>query len=278
MTDVYLAVGHGVEPNGVFDPGAVGADGTQEHTLCTVVCTAAAAALNRSGVSFQWESNAGAGHDPDYRGSVDIANRLGVKIAVEVHFDANNAPRGGFGIYHSDASPARNLAVRVGNLWSAAGFPTRPSYADVRGLYFLKATRMPALIWECDRTMAQPDPSMLIRMGDALAHGICDFIGAPFGGSPVPAPTGGPVDPDMRVNIIGQVVSQISPPEGGVILFTDAGFVYAWGAAQYHGGPAADPATHWVEGKRVGAQIRLPGPGEGPHYVCIDTAGEKYSY
>jgi len=29
--DVYLAVGHGVEPSGVFDPGAIGKDGRQEH-------------------------------------------------------------------------------------------------------------------------------------------------------------------------------------------------------------------------------------------------------
>lgn len=277
--DLYLAVGHGIEPNGVYDPGAVAADKTQEHTLCTAVCTAAAAALTRSGVNFVWESNAGAGHDPDYRGSVTQINALGVKLAVEVHFDANNAARGGFGIYYNDKSLGKTLADKIAQRWGEAGMPQRTSYADVRGLYLLRATRCPALIWECDRTMAQPDINILVRMGEALAHGICDFLGATYS---APNKPGGPVEQQYHVHMIGDPVSDYSPPGGGVLILTDAGFVYAFGAAQFKGGPGGDPGTHWQDGKRVGAVIKGPDPNAeneyGPNYVVIDTVGEKYNY
>jgi hypothetical protein len=279
--DLYLAVGHGVEPNGVFDPGAVAADGTQEHTLCVAVTTAAAAALTRSGVSFVWESNAGAGHDPDYRGSVTQINALEAKLAVEVHFDSSNAGRGGFGIYYNDKSPGKKLAQQISARWAEAGFPLRTNYADVRGLYLLRATRCPALIWECDRTMAQPDITGLTRMGEALAKGICDFLGVAH--QPPAPPVGGPVQPDFDVNILGHIRSVLVPPEGGLLQLTEFGYVYAWEGAQYHGAPGGDAAAGWGQGTdRRGAKIKLPDPTQpnepGPHYVIIDTAGEKYNY
>lgn len=271
MTDLYLAVGHGIEPNGVYDPGAVAADGTQEHTLATAVCTSAAAALNRSGLNFVWESNAGAGHDPDFIGSTSLANQAQVRVGVEVHFDANNAPRGGFGLYVSD--DGSRLCDCVMSYWSGS----RRSNMRRTDLYFLNVTKMPAIIWECDRTMAQPDLVMLVNMGEAIAHGICDFLGHPFVG-----PSGGPVQQDFNYTILGNVISQYEPPEGGVLLFTDRGFVYAWGHAQFHGAPGGNPDTHWEDGHRVGAKIKAPDPNAeneaGPHYVCIDTAGEKYNY
>lgn len=279
MTDVYLAVGHGIEPNGVYDPGATAPDGTQEHTLATAVCTAAAAALTRAGVSFEWESNAGAGHDVDYRGSVTRVNALMPRLAVEVHFDSFNAPRGGFGIWVSDAG--RRCSEGIDRRFAAAGLAVRGSYKDVRGLYFLKATKPVAVIYECDRTMAQPDLNMLVRMGEAIAAGICDYLGVTH--APPAPPVGGPVNQDYKFHIIGDPVSHYFPPEGGMIQLTDAGYVYSYGNAQYHGGPAADPATSWVAGHRVGAHIGALDPVldkgyEDKHYVCVDTAGERYRY
>lgn len=270
--DVYLAVGHGVQPNGIFDPGAVAADGTQEHTLATAVTATAAAALLKAGVSLVWEANAGAGHDPDYRGSVNQVNAVNPKIAVEVHFDANNAPRGGFGIYLGDAG--KRLAAAITARFAAVGLATRTDYKDVRGLYFLKGTHMPALIYECDRTMAQSDPHMLVRMGEAVAGGICDY----FGRVPASIPQGAPMQPDFRVHIIGDIVSAYTPPEGGIIQFTDAGYVYAWGNAAYQGGPAAaENITHWAAGNRVGTKIEAS-PVPGKKYRCWDTASEYYDF
>src|SRR5262249_49612416 len=67
--DVYLAVGHGVEDNGVYDPGAIGADGRQEHLEAFQVCTHALAGMRRSGLRVVSETAQGASHDPDFQGS-----------------------------------------------------------------------------------------------------------------------------------------------------------------------------------------------------------------
>src|SRR5215813_1829355 len=74
--DVYLAVGHGVEPSGVFDPGAIGTDGRQEHMEAFQVCAYALAAMRRSGLTVVSETAEGASHDPDFQGSAHRANQL----------------------------------------------------------------------------------------------------------------------------------------------------------------------------------------------------------
>jgi hypothetical protein len=74
VLDVYLAVGHGVEASGVYDPGAIGADGRQEHLEAFQVCTHALAAMRRSGLQVVSETAQGASHDPDFQGSAIRAN------------------------------------------------------------------------------------------------------------------------------------------------------------------------------------------------------------
>ena len=88
--DVFLAVGHGVEPNGVFDPGAIGTDGRQEHAEAFQVCTYALAAMRRSGLTVVSETAQGASHDPDFHGSAKRANQLQPRVAIEVHFDSSH--------------------------------------------------------------------------------------------------------------------------------------------------------------------------------------------
>jgi hypothetical protein len=51
MPDVFLGVGHGVKPNGTFDPGAQAPD-RNEYEMNFQVVAAVAAALHRCGVSF----------------------------------------------------------------------------------------------------------------------------------------------------------------------------------------------------------------------------------
>lgn len=282
--DLYLGVGHGMQPNGVFDPGAVGLDRTTEHSLNTTVCTAAAAALARSGVNFVWEDNAGAGHDPDYRGSVDKVNHLSPRLAIEVHFDANNAPRGGFGIYMG--GEGFWVAEKIATAWKARGLPARTNYKDVRGLWFLKGTHCPAVIWECDRTMSQPNIGTLISMGEAIAEGICGWLGHNFAGSPGPVsiPIFGGLMPDYNppIHILGNAVSSYTPPEGGALMLTDLGFVYAWGNAQYAGSPqepSAEPLLNWRAGHREGTATRIEAsPIEGKRYRIWDANNEHYDF
>jgi hypothetical protein len=195
--DVYLAVGHGVEPSGVFDPGAIGADGRQEHMEAFQVCTYALAAMRRSGLTVVSETAQGASHDPDYRGSAIRANELNPRVAIEVHFDFAQGVDGFSGLYDSEDGHA--LAQHIGTAFTARNMPRA---ADVRRpeLLFLNSTHMTALIPEIRRVHDYPDEENR-KQGEALAEGTCAFLGQPFkpSGSAGNGGEQGAVTPDSRL-------------------------------------------------------------------------------
>jgi hypothetical protein len=199
MLDVYLAVGHGVEPSGVYDPGAIGADGRQEHLEAFQVCTHALAGLRRSGLTVVSETAQGASHDPDFQGSALRANQLRPRVAIEVHFDWSLGVDGFSGLYV--ASDGQALAQRIGAAFVARNLPRK---ADVRrtDLFFLNETTMTALIPEIRRVHNYPDAENQAQ-GEAIAEGTCAFLGHPYrppGGGPGPHPvTQGAVTPDSTL-------------------------------------------------------------------------------
>lgn len=287
MSDlVYLAIGHGVEPNGVFDPGAVGADGTTEHDLNTRVCFVADAALTRSGVSHYSEQNGGAGHDPDYRGSVDAVNAMHPALAVEVHFDSGAAPVGGFGIYVSDEG--HRLANLIEAAWDARRLPLRASYADNRGLWFLHGTTPPALIWECSRT-AMLDDVTVAKMGEAIAEGICRWLGVTYAPPGPAAPTNpgtpGTIPPAAPVVVHsgGPLVDRVSVTipnmdadgAGNVVLDGRPGYpAVPWQqfrGAYINGGETYPPASAvmGVQGSDHGGHTRLTFHGFAPSQAGV---------
>lgn len=174
--DVFLAVGHGVEPNGVLDPGAIGTDGRHEHDEAFQVCTYALAAMRRSGLTVVSETAQGASHDPDFRGSAIRANQLQPRVAIEVHFDSSNGVDGFSGLYFSTAGQA--LARHIGDAFTARGLPRK---TDVHRpeLLFLNSTDMPALIPEIRRVHNYPDAENQ-KQGEGLAEGICAFLGRTY--------------------------------------------------------------------------------------------------
>jgi hypothetical protein len=174
--DVFLAVGHGVEPSGIFDPGAIGTDGRMEHMEAFQVCTFALAAMRRSGLSVVSETAQGASHDPDFVGSAHRANELNPRVAIEVHFDAHNGVPGYSGLYISDQG--KHLAAKVGAAFEARNLP-RAADVERPGLFFLNTTNMPALIPEINRVHDFP-VEVNRAQGEALAEGVCDFLGQPF--------------------------------------------------------------------------------------------------
>jgi hypothetical protein len=174
--DVFLAVGHGVEPSGIFDPGAIGTDGRMEHMEAFQVCTFALAAMRRSGLSVVSETAQGASHDPDFVGSAHRANELNPRVAIEVHFDAHNGVPGYSGLYISDQG--KHLAAKVGAAFEARNLP-RAADVERPGLFFLNSTNMPALIPEINRVHDFP-VEVNRAQGEALAEGVCDFLGQPF--------------------------------------------------------------------------------------------------
>ncbi len=174
--DVYLAVGHGVEPSGVYDPGAIGADGRQEHLEAFQVCTYALAAMRRSGLTVISESAQGASHDPDYRGSALRANQLNARVAIEVHFDWSGGVNGFSGLYYSGQGQA--LAEHIGAAFTARHLP-RAGDVHRPELYFLNQTTMTALIPEIRRVHDYPDSDNKAE-GEALAEGTCTFLGRAY--------------------------------------------------------------------------------------------------
>lgn len=278
---IDIAIGHGYMPNGKFDPGAVNQDGTQEHSLATRVVEAMETALVRSGVAdLMVERDAGPSHDPDYRGSAKRVNAEKAGLAIEVHFDSSNAPVGGFGIYSNDASRGRTLSEKVKNHWGQAGLSQRKSYADVRGLYFLHATHCPALIWECDHT-ARHDPSTLDKMGEALAAGICDYLGVPFigpGKEPMaPVPTG---NPPISVSMVDAIAASACGVTGegaaGVYVLNLDGGVNAMHGAPFYG---SYPGLKGQSGDRGGGFNRI-GPRKAGlvGYICYSRRDEPYEF
>lgn len=217
MSKGYLAVGHGRENNGVWDPGAV-TDGGQirEHDLALTVVTHMNALMENHGLEFVTESAGGASHDPDYVGSSATVNVGKFDWAIEVHFDYDRAPRGGFGLYVSDVG--RQWADFIHQEYVSRGMPTRPDTKRT-DLYFLNVTRCPAVIWECDRVGRDVTADDMTRYGEALAVGTLRWLEArglwvPSGGAtpslpvtpqpPAPAPqqptgpVGGNTRPDSR--------------------------------------------------------------------------------
>jgi hypothetical protein len=174
--DVFLAVGHGVEPSGVFDPGAIGTDGRMEHMEAFQVCTFALSAMRRSGLTVVSETAQGASHDPDFIGSANRANELNPRVAIEVHFDSHNGVPGYSGLYVSDKG--KQLAARVGAAFEARDLP-RAADVERPGLFFLNSTNMPALIPEINRVHDFP-VEVNRAQGEALADGVCRFLGQPF--------------------------------------------------------------------------------------------------
>ncbi len=174
--DVYLAVGHGVEPNGVFDPGAIGADGRQEHMEAFQVCTHALAGMRRSGLRVVSETAQGASHDPDFQGSARRANQLNPRVAIEVHFDFAGGVDGFSGLYA--ANDGRALAKHIGDAFKARNQPRKD---DVRrtDLFFLNETTMTALIPEVRRVRNYPDSENKAQ-GEAIAEGTCAFLGRAY--------------------------------------------------------------------------------------------------
>jgi hypothetical protein len=186
--DVFLAVGHGVEPSGIFDPGAIGTDGRMEHMEAFQVCTFALAAMRRSGLSVVSETAQGASHDPDFVGSAHRANELNPRVAIEVHFDSATVGAPGYsGLYFSDQG--KQLAAKIGAAFVARNLP-RVADVERPGLFFLNSTNMTALIPEINKVHDFP-VEVNRAQGEALAEGVCAFLSQPF-----KPPAGGPDEID----------------------------------------------------------------------------------
>lgn len=202
MTALYLAIGHGIMPNGVYDPGAVHGH-LIEHDLARQVVEATVAALHRSGFADFIAETSPANHptDPDYRGSVIRANQAHAALACEVHFNAGStsghgtetlvyADRGTAGAWAHRVQSALNAAVGISN----RGVKERPD------LWFLRGTNGAAIIPEVafvdgDAVAIEDHPRLCVNAGEAIARATLAQLGrhyVPPGAATFSATTGGP--------------------------------------------------------------------------------------
>jgi N-acetylmuramoyl-L-alanine amidase/Mannosyl-glycoprotein endo-beta-N-acetylglucosaminidase len=190
MPQLYLGVGHGITPDGRFDQGAQ-APGRNEYELNWSVCSVAAAALTRCGISFVNEEASGKGHDPDFVGSTDRANAANVQLAIEVHHNSSDPPGSGCEMCVHSGTPDKNLQLgrRIADLLhQALGITVRHGDGlSIRdGLYFLSHTNMPAMIPEISFVNSPTDrqingrPDYASKAGEAIAQAVCEYFGKPY--------------------------------------------------------------------------------------------------
>ncbi len=218
--DAYIGIGHGLKPDGVFDPGAT-SNGLEEHDLAVSVVDAYADAMRAAGVRVEDESHSGSGHDPNFIGSARRANELRVKYADEVHFNAG----GGTGVevlVHPRSSAANKKACRgiAAGIAEVLGLPLRRD----RGLFlatgfgFLTGTNMPSAIIEVAFVDTAADRRAIRRkdaledVGVAIARARLEFLGVKADVAPatssdgpasfrsVPIAAGGPTADRRRVH------------------------------------------------------------------------------
>lgn len=111
---------------------------------------------------------------------VNIANKNNVDLFVSIHLNASKHTTNAVGcevIHHQTSTTGRSYAVRIEQNISKLGFKSRGSKADIRGLYELNHTKMPAIIVESFFVDSVADVDLynkvgIDRLGKAIAEGI----------------------------------------------------------------------------------------------------------
>lgn len=188
-TDILLGVGHGATSAGRYDPGTVNR-GLVEHELAHQVVDATVPGLRRSGVTAQYEQDAGAGHDPNWPGTAAKANELRVRRAVEVHFNAGGG-RGAECFYFGGNAVGRRLAAELSAVCAqVVGIPDRGA-KDGSGFGFLRTTRMTAVLLEVAFVDGDHDAVVRgtwARLGERLAQVLAVHLGKTYVAPPRPQP------------------------------------------------------------------------------------------
>lgn len=194
---IFLAPGHGMTPQGVFDSGTIYkglplVKGKEtivlEHTLNVQVVDYLAPMLEPY-FRVEVEAHGAPGrraHDPNYVGTVNTINRdPSIDVAIEIHHEWTRAPKGGFGIIpkrpmkYNLMDMAKLIESGYKKLETVSTDPLliRPggSYIDRRGLYFLRRPTVPSFIWECD-LVGVYSPWNLMQKAKAITFGIASFF------------------------------------------------------------------------------------------------------
>lgn len=188
MVGLYLAPGHGIQPSGVYDPGAQ-FGGVTEHTQNALVVAAAAIALARSGYTdVHVEPNGGSNGDPNYIGSTRLANGLAAQYVIEVHHNAGGKPDtvgGSEALVYVDSGPTGRLGHAIADQMGAALQRGNRGVIVRTDLYLLRHTTGVACIPEvlfvdADHAYIKAHPGYTTAVGEALARAFLGVVGRPY--------------------------------------------------------------------------------------------------
>ncbi len=165
---LYLAIGHGRNPEGRLDPGAENlATGAFEIDAAAVMVEAMVEVLQEApGLELTSET----GDHANVIGSVAAANAAGVDDCIEVHQDSAVAPPGAFAHWYPGSGSAQRLADGLIESVRERGVPTRTDWHRPRpGLYFLRKSTCRAVLVEVGR-VGDFDAESLRILGRGMAE------------------------------------------------------------------------------------------------------------
>ena len=112
----------------------------------------------------------------DLKRGVSDANIHKCDVFVSIHLNAGGG-KGTEVLYHANSAKGKEFATRVCNCMDKLGFVNRGAKSDVRGLYELKHTNMPAIIVEAFFCDSAADVVIYQKVGvDALGKAIAEGI------------------------------------------------------------------------------------------------------
>jgi hypothetical protein len=181
MSDsVLLAVGHGINPKGTQDPGAVSKDWSEQRAM-DIVVSVAAASLRMDGRLRVFDE--AYQDDPNFIGTTKKANELKVSILVEAHQDWSGGLYDVYGFWFPGSEEGELLTRTILKEYKEGGLPINDKWTKARSnLYILKNSEMPATLLEHGR-VGDPDwtdVEKLESVGLLLAQGVINYFG--YGG------------------------------------------------------------------------------------------------
>lgn len=189
MASIFLAVGHGVQTNGVWDSGCV--DGAeQEANLMYSIVGAAKVILRNHGVVVHTDHDTRNDRNMTY--TVRDANAARVDAYISLHCDYNKAPSGTLPIIHPGSGTGLHLANAINaSVMLRMGMGTRGVMQ--RADYEVTATNMTAVIFETGSIRADIGKLKdFNKYGQALAFGILDYFGIGYSKATAPPPVDQP--------------------------------------------------------------------------------------
>jgi hypothetical protein len=193
VSSIYVSVGHGVRPNGTFDPGAVhSATGVTEYDGNRDLARVVTDCLRAVGHQVTSEADAAYRDDADYQGSVDAVNAGNYALALDLHQDWEEGSSAlCWPLIHPLGAESARIAAAVIDACTAAGLSTRgPTPRE--DLWWLNGTACPAVLIEAGR-VGTPRP--VDDLGTAIATGIdlaLGGVGVPEGAFPPASSPGAP--------------------------------------------------------------------------------------